>query len=327
MVPLTADPLTLDTDAPRYAPQDQQDLGARTTATFGGSTSAAVRLSRNLDALRALQQVASGEPLTSDLQSQIAGWSGWGALPRIFDERDETYAEQREQLRALLAPELYTAAERTVLNAHYTDADIATRMWSTLEDLGLTDGEVLEPGSGSGNFIGLTPPSLRDRVRVTGVELDPLSANIARALYPDAVVRTESFVDTPHPGGTFDAAIGNVPFAQVRLYDPKHNPDNFPIHDHFIAKTVDLVRPGGTVAVLTSRYTLDKADERARRAIYEQADLIGAVRLPAGAHRRAAGTDVVTDLLLLRRREEGRERGDDTWLTTAEFVEGVRNNE
>lgn len=327
MVPLTADPLTLDTDAPRYAPQDQQDLGARTTATFGGSTSAAVRLSRNLDALRALQQVASGEPLTSDLQSQIAGWSGWGALPRIFDERDETYAEQREQLRALLAPELYTAAERTVLNAHYTDADIATRMWSTLEDLGLTDGEVLEPGSGSGNFIGLTPPSLRDRVRVTGVELDPLSANIARALYPDAVVRTESFVDTPHPGGTFDAAIGNVPFAQVRLYDPKHNPDNFPIHDHFIAKTVDLVRPGGTVAVLTSRYTLDKADERARRAIYEQADLIGAVRLPAGAHRRAAGTDVVTDLLLLRRREEGRERGDDTWLTTAEFAEGVRTND
>ena len=327
MVPLSAEPLTIGDDAPRHTPRaGQRDLGGRTDALFGGSTNRSDRMARNLDALRALQQVTAGEPLTEDLQARIAGWSGWGALPHIFNESDDTYAAERADLRQLLDPDLYRAAQRTTLNAHYTDADIAGRMWSALHDLGLSEGEVLEPGSGSGNFIGLTPEPLRESTRVTGVELDPLSANISRALYPGANIRTESFVDTPHPAGTFDAAIGNVPFGQVRLYDPKHNTDNFPIHDHFIAKAVDLVRPGGTIALLTSRYTLDKADESARRAIYDKADLIGAVRLPTGAHRRAAGTEVVTDMLLLRRREEGREPGDDTWLTTQEIAPGVRAN-
>lgn len=285
---------------------------------FGGATPLGGRISDNLIALEALRDVQRDGRITSVQQHAIAHWSGWGAIPHIFNEHSEEHRPARDRLKhELLTPELYAAARKTTLNAHYTDAEIVTAMWDHLRDLGFDGGLVLEPGCGSGNFIGLLPEDLRKITTMTGIELDPISANVARALYPDARVRTESFADSPSPSGGVDAIIGNVPFGQVKLYDPRHNTGHHPIHDHFILKSIDLTRPGGTVAVLTSRHTLDKRDETARRAMYEQADLVGAIRLPVGAHRRAAGTEVVTDLLVFHRREPGAVPGSSEWLTSS----------
>ena len=161
---------------------------------------------------------------------------------------------------------------------------------------------MLEPGCGSGNFIAFAP----DGAQVTGIELDPVTAGIAGLLYPDAEIRTESFADSRDGEGSYDLAIGNVPFGNMVLHDRRHNPAGHSIHNHFIVKALHLVRPGGLVAVLTSRFTMDARNPAARREIASLADLVGAIRLPGGAHQRAAGTNVVTDLLVLRRREPGR---------------------
>ena len=263
--------------------------------------------------LRDVQQAGS---VTPEQQADLARWSSWGALPHVFDESNTSFEVPRDWAKSLLGPRLYAAARKSTINAHFTDPEIVAAMWEHLTDLGFDGGTVLEPGSGSGNFIGAVPPELLEGTNMIGVELDPVSANISRALYPDAVIRDESFVDTPTPSGGVDAVIGNVPFGQVKLYDPRHNTGNYPMHDHFIVKAIDLTRPGGTIAVLTSRYTLDKEDASARQKMYEQADLVGAYRLPVGAHRRAAGTEVITDLLVFRRRPEGGDRDSGTWLTS-----------
>jgi len=231
----------------------------------------------------------------------VVAWSGWGAVPAVFDEQRSEWADAREQLRELLDEDAYAAARRTTINAHYTDPAIADAVWQTVHDLGFDGGRVLEPGCGAGVFLGLAPES----AELTGVELDPSTAAIARALYPHADVRAESFAATRLPDGHFDLVVGNVPFADVRLHDPRHNRGQHSIHNHFILKSLALTRPGGLVAVLSSHYTLDAANPGARREISELADLVGAVRLPTGAHRRAAGTDALTDLLIFRRREPG----------------------
>jgi N12 class adenine-specific DNA methylase len=214
-------------------------------------------------------------------------------------------------LRGLLTETEWDAASRTTINAHYTDPVIARQMWRALGSLGFTGGAVLEPGSGAGTFIGLAPES----AQMTGVELDPITASIAQALYPHAHIRTESFADTRLRESSFDAAIGNVPFSSVVLHDPVHNGTRQSMHNHFILKSLRLTRPGGLMAVLTSHYTMDAQNPGARREMNELADLLGAVRLPTGAHRRAAGTDALTDLLIFRRREDDRPLADDLWET------------
>ena len=215
----------------------------------------------------------------------------------------------REQLATLLSPQEMTAAARNTLNAHYTDAAIVQAVWTAVQALGFTGGRVLEPGCGSGNFIAFAP----DGAQVTGVELDPVTAGIAAALHPQAQILAESFAATRDPDGSYDLAIGNVPFGQAVLHDPRHNGTGHSIHNHFIVKALHLVRPGGLAAVLTSRYTMDARNPAARREIASLADLVAAVRLPSGAHQRAAGTGVVTDLLILRRREPGRPPGATAW--------------
>ncbi|MBA2717275.1 MAG: helicase [Propionibacteriales bacterium] len=185
-------------------------------------------------------------------------------------------------------------------------------MWDTLTGLGFDGGRVLEPGAGAGTFIGLAPTG----ADLVGVELDPSTAAVARALYPHAEIRTESFAETLVPDGWFDAVIGNVPFADVRLHDPRHNRGGHSLHNHFLLKSLALTRPGGLVVALTSHWTLDAQNPAARREINQVADLVGAVRLPTGAHRRAAGTDVITDLLVLRRREPGEPPRSRGWETT-----------
>lgn len=245
----------------------------------------------------------------------LARWGGWGAqgLWQVLDEEHAEFAAEREQLRQVLSPAEFDAARLTTINAHYTDAALVRVIWSAVEGLGLESGRVLEPGCGAGTFIGLAP----DGLELTGVELDPTTAAIAGLLYPSAVIRAESFAQTRFPSGHFDAAVGNVPFGDVVLHDPRYNSQRLSMHNHFIVKSLDLVRPGGVVAVLTSRWTMDAANPAARRAIAERADLVTAVRLPSGAHRRAAGTEAITDLLLLRRREPGRELRDADWLTAS----------
>jgi len=242
----------------------------------------------------------------------LAAWSSWGAVPGIFDDARAEFAAERAELRALLTPAEFTAARRTTINAHYTDPAYVEQIWNTLGQLGFSGGRVLEPGCGSGTFLGLAPQG----AALTGIELDPVTARIARALYPQAEVKAESFADTRYPSGYFDAAVGNVPFADVRLHDKRHNAAGHAMHNHFILKSLDLTRPGGLVAVLTSSFTMDATNPAARREMHASADLLGAVRLPSGAHRRTSGTEVVTDLLVFRRREPDDTPGSDEWVTT-----------
>ncbi len=221
----------------------------------------------------------------------------------MFDAARPECAWARDELAALLTQEELAAAARNTLNAHYTDAALVQAIWAGVRQLGFTGGQVLEPGCGSGNFIAFAP----DGAQVAGVELEPVTAAIAAALYPDARILCESFASTRAREGVFDLAIGDVPFGAIRLNDRVHNRGGHAIHGHFAIKALWLTRPGGLVAVLTSRYTMDARNPAVRREIASLADLVGAVRLPSGAHQRAAGTAVVTDLLIFRRREPGRE--------------------
>ena len=239
----------------------------------------------------------------------VARWSAWGAVPEVFDEARGEYAWVREQLAGLMSDADLAAARRTTLNAHYTDAALVQAIWQGARALGFTGGRVLEPGCGSGNFIAFAPPG----ASVTGIELDPVTAGIAGALHPDADIRAESFADTRDAEAAYDLAIGNVPFGKAVLRDKSYNSGGHAIHNHFILKSLHLVRPGGLVAVLTSRYTMDARNPAARRELAGLADLVAAARLPSGAHQRAAGTGVVTDLLILRRREADRDPGGAAW--------------
>ncbi|MFB7739364.1 SNF2-related protein [Streptomyces sp. NPDC056112] len=273
-------------------------------------------------------------PAADQEQRTLARWSGWGALPVIFNPRparaafdaDDAFeravarwdavGDLREQIRALLTEDEWAAARRNTINAHYTDADLVHSIWGAVRGLGFRGGRVLEPGSGSGNFIGFAPVLMRDPVQMTGVEVEPTTAAIARHLYPDAEIITSGLEDVPLSDGGFDGVVGNVPFGRYKRFDKVHNPDlKLSIHDHFVLKSLYATRPGGIVALITSRYTLDAESPEARERMYQLGDLVGAVRLPARAHAAAAGTDVVTDVLFLRRRMDGEEPGDKTWLT------------
>ncbi|GAA1729212.1 SNF2-related protein [Microbacterium paludicola] len=263
---------------------------------------------------------STGRPASPEGQRVLARWSSWGAIPEVFDDLKPEWDAERAELRELLSDDEWEAAERTTINAHYTDPMIARQVWRLLDGLGFRGGAVLEPGSGSGTFIGLAP----EAAQMTGVELDPLTAAISAAVYPQATVRAESFADTRLPEGHFDAAVGNVPFSSVTLHDPVHNATRQSMHNHFIIKSLRLTRPGGLVAVLTSHFTMDAQNPGARREMNELADLVGAIRLPTGAHRRAAGTEVVTDLLVFRRRPPGEQMRDDAWETVSQVpIDGV----
>ncbi|MGA5411579.1 UvrD-helicase domain-containing protein [Streptomyces lavendulocolor] len=322
-------------DAARFRPGSQDDLAPSGERAKAKANVAAVRTLRRIQ--------AENRPATPEEQQILARWSGWGSLPIVLSDkpnpndkkfRDESgepdpeayaralkrweaFAEERAEIRELLDDKEWAAARKNTLNAHYTDSSLVQPVWDAIRSLGFRRGRVLEPGSGSGNFIGHAP----DGAEMVGVELDPTSAAISQLLYPDAQVINKPFQELRLPPDSFDLAIGNVPFGRYKLHDPLDNPGrHHSIHDHFILKSLARVRPGGYVALVTSRYTMDSEDDSARRAMYDMADLVGAVRLPEGAHQRAAGTHVVTDLLLFRRRDTSdhtRSRGDDSWLTSS----------
>lgn len=274
----------------------------------------------NLAALTLLRDLeAEGRPATGDEQAVLARWSGWGSLPGVFDPGNDRWAAERAQLAELLDEREWAAARLTTVNAHYTDASVVAGIWRGVEALGFTGGRALEPGCGAGNFIGLAPAGLA--IAWTGVEKDVTTGRIARRLYPQADIRVEGFEDTRLPPGSYDLAIGNVPFGDFRLHDPVHNRGKHSIHNHFLVKSLDLVRPGGLVACLTSRWTLDAFSTSAREAMHERGELLGAIRLPSDAFVASAGTSVVCDLVIFRRRhpDETPERAP-TWLHTAEVL-------
>lgn len=280
---------------------------------------AKARIQANLAAIDILEQLNAQErPATPAEQEVLARWSGWGAVPEVFDRRNDTYHDQRQHLLDVLGPEAYRAAEASVLNAHYTDPAIAAALWQAVQHAGFSGGRVLEPGCGAGTFIGLAPP----QAVMVGVENDPVTAAVAAALYPSAQIRSEGFETTRVPTGSFAATIGNVPFGQFAVYDPAHNPQRLSIHNHFILKSLNLTAPGGYVVLLTSRFTLDSVDQKARRAIADRADLLGAVRLPSHTFQRVAGTEVVTDVLVLRRRDDTQSSPaqDPRWIDTEPLV-------
>lgn len=294
-------------DLAKFRPAGQADLAPAGAKAKAEANLAALRILVDLD--------AEGHQASAEEQAVLARWSGWGALPRVFDEADDEWLAVRTELRGLLDERAWDAARRTTINAHYTSAEVVAAMWRAVVGLGFSGGRVLEPGCGSGNFIGLAPDGLG--LEVVGVELDPTTARIAAALYPDADIRAEGFERTRFPSGWFDLAVGNVPFAKVALTDHHHNPAGHSMHNHFILKSLALTHAGGLVAVITSRYTMDARNPAARREMAELADLVGAVRLPAGAFRAAAGTDAVTDVLFLRRKEHRGPVAGETWGTVA----------
>jgi N12 class adenine-specific DNA methylase len=289
--------------AVRFRPAGQDDLAP---------AGAVAKTQANLAALRTLRQLQSENRAASATeQVTLARWASWGAVPEVFDETNSRFSTLRDELHALLSEKEWAAARRTTINAHYTSAEVVQAVWSAVADLGFVGGRVLEPGCGSGNFIGFAP----DGCLITGVELDPVTAGIAAVLYPEATIRAESFADSVLPEGDIDLVIGNVPFGKITLHDPVHNAAGHSIHNHFIIKSLDLTRPGGLLAVVTSRFTLDAQSDAARRQMAKRADLIGAIRLPAGTFRAAAGTDVVTDVVFLSKREPDQPRAGAPWLT------------
>lgn len=291
-------------DEERRAPQYQPPKDGRSLVP----NSVLARVKANIAAIEVLRRLQDeNRPATAAEQETLARWSGWGATPQVFvDSPKPEFVPLQDRLRELLSEAEWDAAKENTLNAHYTDPSIIREVWKAVEELGFDGGNVLEPGSGSGNFIGYAPES----ADMLGVELDPITAGISKALYPHANIRNEGFERTRAADGTFDMTVGNVPFGDYQVVDLRHNKGGHNIHNHFILKSLDLTRPGGLVAVVTSRYTMDGSTPRAEDARMEmarKADLVGAVRLPTGAHRRTAGTDVVTDLLIFRRREKDKE--------------------
>ncbi|SDQ15112.1 Adenine-specific DNA methylase, N12 class [Leucobacter chromiiresistens] len=244
---------------------------------------------------------------------------GWGATPELFDPNSNKYAADREALQEMWGDTEWGAARRTVLNAHYTHPDYVRAMWDAADRLGVSaDAQVLEPGCGTGNFIGQARPGQQ----VTGVELDPTTAGVARLLHPGATVRNESFGDTFLDHDGYDLTIGNVPFGQTKLYDPAYNEAKLSLHNHFIVKSLRQTKPGGIVMVMSSRWTMDGKTERARREIAKYGELLGAVRMPRGAHGEIAGTDATIDVLVFRRHLGEAPESEPAWLRAVD-VDGA----
>ncbi|MET0744284.1 MAG: helicase, partial [Microvirga sp.] len=249
------------------------------------------RARRNLTALATLDHIDQrGGQVTDHDRARLGLWTGWGALPQLFDPTvdREPFAGLRRDLEQRLTGVELRAASASTLNAHYTDPAVIDAVWRLCTAAGFAGGRVLEPGCGSGLFIGHAPDEVRRTSRFVGVEIEPVTARIAAALYPQAEIRPVGFETVRDPDGSFDLAVGNVPFGKYSLFDPIHNPERATIHNYFALKALHLVKPGGLVAIVTSRYTLDARNPAARRALYDLADLKAAIRLPNGAHRGVA---------------------------------------
>ncbi len=272
---------------------------------FGG---AKTKFQRNVEAIRVLNQLESEDRLpTHEEQVTLSQYVGWGGLPEAFDSTIDSWSKEYTALRELLTEDEYIAARASTENAHFTQPIIVEQMYRALEQFGFEGGRILEPAMGIGNFFGAMPSELRSRSELFGVELDSISGRIAQKLYPDADISVSGFEQTHFNNDAFDVVIGNVPFGDYRVLDHEYDALKFRIHDYFLAKSLDKLKPGGIMACITSSGTLDKKDETVRSYLAEKAELVGAIRLPGGTHgafKANAGTEVTADILFFRKREE-----------------------
>ena len=283
------------------------------------------KFKRNVEAIRVLKALeADNRPASPAEQEILAQYVGWGGLADAFDERKPAWASENAQIRNLLTPSEYESAMCSVLNAHYTSPTVIRAIYDAVERMGFTSGNVLEPAMGVGNFFGMMPDSMRDS-RLYGVELDSISGRIAKQLYPKADITVAGF-ETTDRRDFFDLAIGNVPFGNYKVDDRAYNKLGFSIHNYFFAKALDQVRPGGVVAFVTSRYTMDQQSPEVRKYLAERAELLGAIRLPNDAFRANAGTDVVADIIFLQKRERPMTIEPD-WVHLGENADGFAINQ
>ena len=279
----------------------------------------------NMEAIRLLKELEQDQRLaTPEEQEVLSRYVGWGGIPQAFEERNSAWAEEYTQLKGVLTPEEYSAARASTLNAFYTSPTVIKAMYEALGNMGLKQGNILEPSCGVGNFMGLLPESM-SAASMYGVELDPVSGQIAKQLYQKNRIAVQGFEETRYPDSFFDCVIGNVPFGAYQVSDRKYDRYHFMIHDYFIAKSLDLVRPGGVVAVVTSSGTMDKQNPEVRQYFANRADLLGAIRLPNNAFQRNANTSVVADILFFQKRDRAAITEPD-WVQLKTTPEGYTVN-
>lgn len=279
----------------------------------------------NMEAIHLLQTLEKEERLaTPEEQEILSRYVGWGGIPQAFEENNSSWANEYLELKNTLSSEEYSAARASTLNAFYTSPTVIRSMYEALENMGLKQGNILEPSCGVGNFMGLLPESM-GKANMYGVELDPVSGRIAKQLYQKNKIAVQGFEETSYPDSFFDCVIGNVPFGAYQVSDRRYDRHHFMIHDYFIAKSLDLVRPGGVVAVVTSSGTMDKQNPAVRQYIANRAELLGAIRLPNNAFQRNANTSVVSDILFFQKRDRASIE-EPEWLNLKETPEGYSVN-
>ena len=283
------------------------------------------KFAHNMEAIRTLQAIeAEGRSATPEEQEILSQYVGWGGLADAFDPDKDSWAKEYKELKGLLSEDEYAAARASTLNAHYTSPTVIRAIYDAVEQMGFTTGNILEPSCGVGNFFGMLPESMQSS-RLYGVELDSITGRIAQQLYPEANITVAGF-ETTSQRDFYDLAVGNVPFGNYKVNDKAYNQLGFSIHNYFFAKALDQVRPGGVVAFVTSRFTMDSKDSSARKYLAQRADLLGAVRLPNNAFKANAGTEVVSDILFLQKLERPIDR-EPEWVQVGQTPEGYTINQ
>lgn len=291
-----------------------------------GEGSPREKFNNNVEAIRVLKKCEEENRFaTSQEQEILSKYVGWGGLPQAFDEKDYSWSNEYSILKNLLDEKEYSQARESTLTSFYTPPVVIRSMYKALENMGLKTGNILEPSCGVGNFIGMLPDSLED-CKLYGVELDSISGRIARQLYQKSTVAVQGYEDTNLPNSFFDVAVGNVPFGDFKVLDKKYDKHKFLIHDYFFAKTLDKVRPGGVIAFITSKGTLDKENPSVRKYIAQRADLLGAIRLPNNTFKANAGTEVTSDIIFLQKRDSITDIEPD-WVYLGENDDGIKMNQ
>ena len=305
--------------------QEQEPHNFHITDDDLGAGGPKAKFKANMEAIRLLKELEQDQRLaTPEEQEVLSRYVGWGGIPQAFEERNSAWAEEYTQLKGILTPEEYSAARASTLNAFYTSPTVVKAMYEALGNMGLKQGNILEPSCGVGNFMGLLPESM-SAANMYGVELDPVSGQIAKQLYQKNRIAVQGFEETSYPDSFFDCVIGNVPFGAYQVSDRKYDRYHFMIHDYFIAKSLDMVRPGGVVAVVTSSGTMDKQNPEVRQYFANRADLLGAIRLPNNAFQRNANTSVVADILFFQKRDRAAITEPD-WVQLKTTPEGYTVN-
>ena len=297
----------------------------RITDDHLGEGGAKQKYARNIEAVRTLFKLEQEHRgATAEEQQVLSRYVGWGGLADAFDPGKDSWAKEYTELKGLLSEDEYAAARSSTLNAHYTSPTVIRGIYDAVERMGFRSGNILEPSMGVGNFFGMLPDTMQDS-RLYGVELDSITGRIAKMLYPQADITVAGF-ETTDRRDFYDLAVGNVPFGQYKVNDKAYNKLGFSIHNYFFAKAIDQVRPGGVVAFVTSRYTMDSKDSTARKHMAERADLLGAIRLPNNAFRANAGTDVVSDIIFLQKRDRPIDHEPD-WVQLGKTEDGFAINQ